>query len=207
MESKSYESLDALAFEAAGIFFRSSESVIGSSPQRSFSLRIDNQWGLPIGSPRLNTAYKFSGDLYDSFQRAQRTFMRGKARSRVFVALGSNIGNRVGMIEQACTEMARRGLTVRNTSSLYETEAMYKTDQQPFVNGACEIETTFTPMELLDQLKGIENSLGRVKTVENGPRSIDLDILLFDDRLVNEDRLQIPHPRISEREFVLRPLC
>lgn len=139
MESKSYESLDVLAFEAAGLFFRSSESIIGSSPQRSFSLRIDNQWGLPDGSPRPNSTYKFSGDLYDSFQRAQRTFIRGKGRSRVFVALGSNIGNRVGMIEQACTEMARRGLTVRHTSSLYETEAMYKTDQQPFMNGACEV--------------------------------------------------------------------
>lgn len=139
MESKPYESLDVLAFEAAEIFFRSSESIIGSSPQRSLSLRIGNQWGLPDGSPRLNSTYKFSGDLYDSFQRAQSTFMRGKARSRVFVALGSNMGNRVGMIEQACTEMSRRGLTVRHTSSLYETEAMYKTDQQPFVNGACEV--------------------------------------------------------------------
>ncbi|KAI4257020.1 MAG: hypothetical protein L6R42_005905 [Xanthoria sp. 1 TBL-2021] len=207
MESKSHESLDVLAFEAAGLFFGSSESVIGSSPQRSISLRIDNQWGLPDGSPRPNSTYKFSGDLYDSFQRAQTTLMRGKARSRVFVALGSNIGNRVGMIEQACSEMARRGLTVRHTSSLYETEAMYKTDQQPFVNGACEIETTLTPFELLDQLKDIEDSLGRVKTVENGPRTIDLDILLYEDLIVNHDRLQIPHPRMPEREFVLRPLC
>lgn len=62
-------------------------------------------------------------------------------------------------------------------------------------------------MKLLDQLKDIENLLGRVKTIENGPRTIDLDILLYGNETVNEQRLQIPHPRISEREFVLRPLC
>ncbi|CAO1603660.1 trifunctional dihydropteroate synthetase [Xanthoria calcicola] len=207
MESKSHESLDVLAFEAAALFFGRSESFIGSSPLRTVAIRVENQWDLPEGSPRPNSNYKFDGEWYENFQRAQRAFIGGKARSTVFIALGSNIGNRVGMIEQACSEMARRGLTVRQTSSLYETEAMYKTDQQPFVNGACEIETTLPPLELLDQLKDIEDSLGRVKTVENGPRTIDLDILLYDNLIVNHDRLQIPHPRISEREFVLRPLC
>ncbi|KAL8848210.1 MAG: hypothetical protein Q9221_006779 [Calogaya cf. arnoldii] len=180
MERTSYDTFDELALEAAGLFFRGSENVIGSSPERSFSLRIDDHWGLPDGSPRPNSVFKFSGQLYELFVKAKETLKSGKAYCKAFIALGSNIGNRIGLIEQACVEMTRRGL---------------------------KIETTLTPLELLDQLKEIETSLGRVKTVENGPRTIDLDILLFDDRIVNEERLQIPHPRISEREFVLRPLC
>ncbi|KAL8668336.1 MAG: hypothetical protein Q9168_007031, partial [Polycauliona sp. 1 TL-2023] len=84
---------------------------------------------------------------------------------------------------------------------------MYKTDQHPFINGACEVETKLSPHELLIELKDIEDTLGRVKTVENGPRTVDLDILLYNDQVVNEEHLQIPHPRLSEREFVLRPLC
>ncbi|KAL8923126.1 MAG: hypothetical protein Q9208_004810 [Pyrenodesmia sp. 3 TL-2023] len=84
---------------------------------------------------------------------------------------------------------------------------MYKTDQPPFVNGVCEIETAMSPPRLLHQLQDIETSLGRVKTVANGPRTIDLDILTYEDRIVDIPWLQIPHPRITEREFVLRPLC
>ena len=147
MESKSHESLDVLAFEAAALFFGRSESIIGSSPLRSVAIWFENQWDLPKGSPRPHSNYKFDGEWYEQFQRAQRAFTGGKARSTVFIALGSNIGNRVGMIEQACTEMARRGLTVRQTSSLYETEAMYKTDQQPFVNGACEVRQKLPKIE------------------------------------------------------------
>ncbi|KAL8767409.1 MAG: hypothetical protein Q9209_006099 [Squamulea sp. 1 TL-2023] len=207
IESKSHQSFDVLAFEAAMLFFGSSESVLGPSPSRSVYITVNDEWGLPEGSPRPNTTYKFNGQWYETFQQAQRSYQIRRRHSRVFVALGSNIGDRVSMIEQACVEMTRRGLKVRHTSSLYETEAMYKTDQQSFVNGVCEITTTLTPIKLLDQLQYIERSLGRIKTVENGPRTIDLDILLYDNQTVNEERLQIPHPRMTEREFVLRPLC
>lgn len=70
-----------------------------------------------------------------------------------------------------------------------------------------QVETTLSPSDLLERLKVIEISLGRVKTVEKGPRSIDLDVLLYGDKTVKTDNLSIPHERISEREFVLRPLC
>ncbi|KAL8710599.1 MAG: hypothetical protein Q9220_004823 [cf. Caloplaca sp. 1 TL-2023] len=159
------------------------------------------------GQPAAHASYFFDPSWYEQFKSARKNLSSSSDRHRVFLALGSNVGDRIGMIEQACKEMSRRGLDVRRTSSIFETEAMYKTDQQPFLNGACEIETTLAPLQLLDELKDIESSLGRVKMVENGPRSIDLDILLYGNETMNEQRLQIPHPRISEREFVLRPLC
>ncbi|KAL8799497.1 MAG: hypothetical protein Q9200_007523 [Gallowayella weberi] len=208
VESNVHENLDVLAFQAAGLFFRSSEEVIGRSPDVTFLIRFADEWAALPGSPRPSRTYKYKAQWCRSlFRQARGASETEGASSQVFIALGSNMGDRISMIEQACAEMTRRGLRVRRTSSLYETEAMYETDQPSFVNGACEIETNLPPIELLDQLKDIENSLGRVKTIENGPRNIDLDILLYDNRIVNEERLQIPHPRISEREFVLRPLC
>ncbi|KAL9043607.1 MAG: hypothetical protein Q9214_003214, partial [Letrouitia sp. 1 TL-2023] len=128
-------------------------------------------------------------------------------RHRVFLALGSNIGNRLAMIESACSELSHRGITILRTSLLYETQPKYVEDQPSFFNGVCEAETTLSPFQLLDQLKEVEMALGRKKTIENGPRSIDLDILLYDDATIHADRLIIPHPRISERDFVLKPIC
>ncbi|KAI4213583.1 MAG: hypothetical protein LQ351_003807 [Letrouitia transgressa] len=131
----------------------------------------------------------------------------GSDRHRVFLALGSNVGNRLAMIETACSELHHRGITILRTSSLYETQPKYVEDQPPFLNGACETETTLSPFQLLDQLKEVEMALGRQKTIANGPRSIDLDILLYDNATIQADRLTIPHPRISERDFVLKPIC
>lgn len=112
------------------------------------------------------------------------------------------------MIERACKEMEASGnIKIVRTSSLWETKAMYVLDQDKFVNGACEIETPLSPIELLDQLQAIENNMGRVKVIAKGPRNIDLDILLYDDIQYSDDRLQIPHSLMLEREFVLRPLC
>ncbi|KAL1297062.1 hypothetical protein AAFC00_004650 [Neodothiora populina] len=98
-------------------------------------------------------------------------------------------------------------MAVKRTSCLYETEPMYVEDQAQFLNGACEIETSLQPMDLLDRLQGIENTLGRVKLIDKGPRNIDLDILLYNAEVVDNDRLKIPHALMHEREFVLRPLC
>ncbi|EAQ87300.1 hypothetical protein CHGG_03919 [Chaetomium globosum CBS 148.51] len=124
-----------------------------------------------------------------------------------YIALGSNLGDRIGWIEKACNEMDARGIKVKRTSSLWETEPMYVLDQDRFVNGACEVETTMEPLELLDALQDIENKLGRKKVIDKGPRNIDLDILLYDNLQVNHERLTIPHIGIPEREFVLRPLA
>ncbi|KAL4943213.1 hypothetical protein BDV06DRAFT_144119 [Aspergillus oleicola] len=129
-----------------------------------------------------------------------------KPPHRAFIALGSNVGERVEMIERACLEMDRAGIKVRRTSSLFETGPMYYLDQEPFMNGVCEVETDLEPLELLDKLQSIELELGRKKLIDKGPRSIDLDILLYDQQVFTHDRLSIPHKLMLERDFVLRPL-
>ncbi|TPX14957.1 uncharacterized protein E0L32_004787 [Thyridium curvatum] len=129
-----------------------------------------------------------------------------QGKRTAYIALGSNLGDRIGWIQKACDEMDARGIKVKRTSNLWETEPMYVLDQERFVNGACEVETELKPLELLDQLQDIENSLGRKKIIDKGPRNIDLDILLYEDEKVNHERLTIPHIGIPEREFVLRPL-
>jgi 2-amino-4-hydroxy-6-hydroxymethyldihydropteridine diphosphokinase / dihydropteroate synthase len=124
-----------------------------------------------------------------------------------YIALGSNLGDRIGEIEKACRLMDSRAIKVKRTSSLWETEPMYVKDQSRFINGACEVETALEPMALLDELQGIEREMGRHKVVDKGPRNIDLDILLYGDESVQNERLSIPHIGIPEREFVLRPLA
>ncbi|KAI9839258.1 MAG: hypothetical protein M1819_003252 [Sarea resinae] len=133
--------------------------------------------------------------------------VKARGKHRAFIALGSNMGDRIQMIEKACQEMKKRGIKMVRTSGLWETEAMYVTDQDPFVNGACEIETSLSPLDLLDELQAIENAMGRKKIIDKGPRNIDLDILLYDAEVVQHKRLHIPHALMLEREFVLRPLC
>lgn len=139
IESRVHENLDVLAFDAASLFFQNSERSIGFSPSITFFLRFTALSDLVEGTGRLNRTYRFTRQWYQAFQRARHTFETERAYSRAFIALGSNIGDRLAMIDQACSELTRRGLKVRHTSSLYETEAMYKTDQQRFVNGVCEV--------------------------------------------------------------------
>ncbi|KAK3353592.1 Dihydropteroate synthase-like protein [Lasiosphaeria hispida] len=129
------------------------------------------------------------------------------AKKTAYIALGSNMGDRIAWIEKACNEMDARGIKVKRTSSLWETEPMYVLDQDRFVNGACEVETTLEPLALLDALQDIENSLGRKKVIVKGPRNIDLDILLYENLRIDHPRLKVPHIGIPEREFVLRPLA
>ncbi|TEY36384.1 hypothetical protein BOTCAL_0554g00050 [Botryotinia calthae] len=124
-----------------------------------------------------------------------------------YIALGSNLGDRVGWIEMACNKMSERGIRVKRTSGLWETEPMYVLDQENFLNGACEVETTLEPIALLNELQAVENEMGRMKIIDKGPRNIDLDILLYENEVVDHPRLQIPHPGMVEREFVLRPLA
>ncbi|KAI4808872.1 folic acid synthesis protein [Aureobasidium sp. EXF-8845] len=125
-----------------------------------------------------------------------------------YIALGSNVGDRLDMIEKACLALDQDpDIKVTRTSSLYETEPMYVEDQARFLNGACEVQTTLGPMTLLDRLQAIENELGRVKLIDKGPRSIDLDVLLYEDQVIDTERLKVPHILMLEREFVLRPLC
>ncbi|KAK5686377.1 trifunctional dihydropteroate synthetase [Elasticomyces elasticus] len=125
----------------------------------------------------------------------------------VFVALGSNVGDRMNMIEKACAAINEDPkMHVIRTSPLYETEPMYVESQERFLNGVCELNTSLAPMELLERLQAVEQRLGRVKTVDKGPRNIDLDILMHRDRRVTSERLTVPHALMMEREFVIRPL-
>lgn len=127
----------------------------------------------------------------------------------VYLAFGSNTGDQIENISAAIDALNSLGDTkVLKTSSLYESEPMYYLDQPKFVNGALKLQTSLSPQDLLKKLKEIEyDLLGRVKLIENGPRSIDLDILLYDDLVINEPNLIIPHIRMIERTFVLQPLC
>ncbi|EGP88208.1 uncharacterized protein MYCGRDRAFT_41254, partial [Zymoseptoria tritici IPO323] len=129
-------------------------------------------------------------------------------RRNVFLALGSNVGDRFRNIEDACDKLDEcQDIRIIDTSPLYETEPMYVEDQDRFLNGVCQIETTLAPMDLLDRLQAIENDLGRVKFIDKGPRNIDLDIIAYDQEIINNERLIVPHLLMTEREFVLRPLC
>ncbi|KAL8932003.1 MAG: hypothetical protein Q9211_006592, partial [Gyalolechia sp. 1 TL-2023] len=204
IESKTHLSLDAMAFEASRVAFKVYQTGKDSCHARQFRIKLANA-GAKMG--KVYSLWNFTAELHNNFKRAEHDRESSYGDRRVLLALGSNVGDRIGTIEQACSEMSRRGLKVLKTSSLYETDPMYKTDQPSFINGVCQVQTTLAPLELLDELKSIEQLFGRVKTVENGPRTIDLDILLYDNYTIDHERLTIPHPRISERDFVLKPLC
>ena len=124
-----------------------------------------------------------------------------------YIAFGSNLGDRNKNIERAIAHLKELdGVVVKKMSSIYETGPIGGPSQEKFLNGVIEIETALLPDELLDRLKGIESRLGRVKTEENGPRPIDLDIILYQDIVIDGGRIKIPHPRMHERDFVLKGL-
>jgi 2-amino-4-hydroxy-6-hydroxymethyldihydropteridine diphosphokinase len=127
--------------------------------------------------------------------------------SVVYIGIGSNLGDREFNCKQAISLVRQKGTTVSKESSLYETKPWGVRDQPLFLNMAIEIETNLKPFELLRTLKDIEKEMGREETFLWGPRIIDLDILLYDNNIVDEKGLKIPHPHMQDREFVLRPLC
>ncbi|MDF1661065.1 MAG: 2-amino-4-hydroxy-6-hydroxymethyldihydropteridine diphosphokinase [Planctomycetota bacterium] len=126
---------------------------------------------------------------------------------KAYVAFGSNLGDRFSTIKQALTELrGHASILVQRVSSVYETEPVGFLDQGPFLNGVLELDTSLSPRSLLQVLLDIENKLGRVREQDQGPRTIDLDLLFFGDLLLDEENLTLPHPRLHERAFVLRPL-
>lgn len=126
--------------------------------------------------------------------------------SIVFIGIGSNLGNRQENCLEAIRLLKNRGVKVTKQSSMIETEPWGVTEQPHFINLAIEAGTDLGPEEFLLLLKNIERAMGREKTAHWGPRVIDLDILLYDDRIIDSADLKIPHPHLHERDFVLVPL-
>jgi 2-amino-4-hydroxy-6-hydroxymethyldihydropteridine diphosphokinase len=133
----------------------------------------------------------------------------GSMEERVYVAVGSNLGDRDAHLAAALAALrATEGVEVVAVSPLYETDPVGPPPQGPYLNGAIEIATTLTPDALLERLFEIEASQGRTRGLErNAPRTIDLDLLLYGDRKLAGPDLEVPHPRLAERPFVLEPLC
>lgn len=125
---------------------------------------------------------------------------------RVYLALGSNLGDRRHNLAAALRALPPE-VEISELSPLYETTPAYVTNQPLFLNMAVEGYTTLSPTGLLNHLQQIERSLGRERTLRYGPRTIDLDILFYDELILDLPGLTLPHPRMSERDFVLRPLA
>lgn len=127
---------------------------------------------------------------------------------KTYLLLGSNLGNREQCLENALCLINERIGVVFATSSIYETAAWGKTDQPGFLNLAVGVHTTLTPLALLDTVLAIEETLGRVRHERWGARLIDIDVILYNDEAINEgEKLQVPHPEMQNRKFVLQPLA
>ncbi len=125
--------------------------------------------------------------------------------STVFLGLGANLGDREANLRRA-VDLLAQGVRILNVSPIYETDPVGYLDQPPFLNAVARGITAWSPESLLDLAKAIEARMGREATVRFGPRPIDIDLLLYDDRIMDTERLTLPHPRLAERAFVLVPL-
>lgn len=124
-----------------------------------------------------------------------------------YIGIGSNLGDRRANIDRAIAELNKdEAVKVTRVSSIYETDPVSDMPQGKFLNGVLELETVLSPRGLLDRLNKIEELLGRKRTVKNAPREIDLDILYYGNERVEEKDIVIPHPKIAQREFVLKGL-
>lgn len=127
--------------------------------------------------------------------------------NKVYLSLGSNIGNRLEYIHEAVQMLHNQEeIKVVNISSVYETDPVGYEEQALFLNIVIHVETSLNPCSLLEQCQNIESELGRKRIIRWGPRTIDLDILLYNQENIVSEKLIIPHPRIEERAFVLVPL-
>lgn len=126
----------------------------------------------------------------------------------VYLILGSNLGNRYGLLENTKLHIAERVGVITGQSSVYESEPWGFTHENLFLNQVISVETKLSPLQLLDQISEIENKLGRIRNAQGyEARTIDIDILFFDQEIISEARLTIPHPEIQNRQFVLQPMA
>ena len=125
----------------------------------------------------------------------------------VFLSLGSNVGDREKNLRAAIAALPELGVKIKQVSSIYETEPVDLLEQPWFLNCVVEGETTVPPVELLKKLRELERRMGSKKLVARGPRLIDLDILVYGQQTIDSPELQVPHPRMRLRRFVLAPLA
>ena len=130
--------------------------------------------------------------------------LRGQSET-VYLGLGSNLGDRGANLRRAL-ELVSRSVTLERVSSIYETEPWGYAEQPSFLNCACAGGTALGPRALLEAVKDVERALGRQPSFPNGPRTVDVDILFYGRRVISEPGLDVPHPRMAERGFVLVPL-
>ncbi len=125
----------------------------------------------------------------------------------VYIALGTNMGNLKENIQTAIKKMKEAQISISKIAEPLHNKAYGKTDQDDFLNTVVEAETNLDPWDLLDALQTIETQMGRVRKEHWGPRIIDLDIVLYEDRIIETERLTVPHPDMKNRDFVLYPLA
>ncbi|MCS7202302.1 MAG: 2-amino-4-hydroxy-6-hydroxymethyldihydropteridine diphosphokinase [Dictyoglomus sp.] len=125
---------------------------------------------------------------------------------KAFIGIGTNLGDKIKNIDEALNRLKDKGLNIIKISSIIETEPYGYKNQDNFLNAVCLIETDLSPFELLDLLLEVEKEMGRVRTIKWGPRIIDLDIIFYDDLIINHEKLIIPHPDAHNRIFVMEPL-
>ena len=132
--------------------------------------------------------------------------MKGHA---AYISVGSNIGNKLENCKKGVDSLIRSdSVTLKAQSPCYKTDPVDYLDQAWFINYVIKIETSLDPFELLNKLKSIQQDAGRLRDeIRFGPRILDLDIILFDDEVINSEKLIIPHPRMHKRRFVLKPVC
>jgi 2-amino-4-hydroxy-6-hydroxymethyldihydropteridine diphosphokinase len=128
----------------------------------------------------------------------------------ILIALGANLSSKAGppadTLKRALGELERQGVEIRNVSAFYETPAWPDPADPAFVNAVAAVKTSLQPVELLMLLHGVETDFGRLRSASNAPRTLDLDLLDYDGRVITEARLTLPHPRLATRSFVLVPL-
>lgn len=128
-------------------------------------------------------------------------------KEKIYLGLGSNLGQRENFLKSALGKLSSsESIELVQISPVYETEPVGLAGQENFLNIAVEIKTDLAPQDLMDHLEDIEKTVGKKAEIKNGPREIDIDILLYDKEVVESEKLIIPHPGLSKREFALRPL-
>ncbi len=125
---------------------------------------------------------------------------------KAIIAIGTNLGNKKKNIETAIKKMGQNKIKTVKYAKFYETAPYGYTNQPTFLNTAVEVDTTLAPEKLLEALLKIEEEMGRVRKIHWGPRIIDLDIIFFDNIVIDKENLKIPHPDMQNREFVLKPI-